>query len=140
MTIRRYFAATATFTGLAIALAAPASSDMNGHYTYTETDAAGRASNSDWYVTPCGDGCVAVALTPGGPTKQAHLVNGQWALDSTDNLECEDGTSVPNATTAHFTWDPNTLAGTVVSTDTLPVCGEQPGHQETNTMKLVQVP
>jgi hypothetical protein len=113
---------------------------MNGHYTYTETDAAGRASNSDWYVTPCGDGCVAVALTPGGPTKQAHLVNGQWALDSSDNLECEDGTSVPNATTAHFTWDPNTLAGTVVSTDTLPVCGEQPGHQETNTMKLVQVP
>ena len=81
-----------------------------------------------------------MALTPGGPTKQAHRAYGQWALDSADSIECEDGASVPNATTAHFTWDPNTLVGTVVSTDTLPVCGELPGHEETNTMKLVQVP
>jgi len=140
MTVGRCIAASALFTGLATALAAPASSDMNGHYTYTETEAAGQAANSDWYVTPCGDGCASVAFTPGGPTKQAHIVDGQWVLDSTDNLECEDGTSVPNATTAHFTWDPNTLAGTVVSTDVVPVCGEQPGHQETNNMKLVLVP
>ena len=139
MAIGRGFAATAIFTGLATALAAPALSEMNGHYTYTETDAAGQAANSDWYVTPCGDGCASVALTPGGPTKQAHIVDGQWVLDSTDNLECEDGTSAPNATTAHFTWDPNTLTGTVVSTDVVPVCGEQPGHQETNKMKLVLV-
>jgi hypothetical protein len=140
MAIGRAFATTAIFTGLATALAAPASSDMNGHYTFTETDASGQAASSDWYVTPCGDGCVSVALTPGGPTKQANVVNGQWVLDSTDKLECEDGTTAPDATTAHFTWDPNTLAGTVVSTDIVPVCGEQPGHQESNTMKLVQVP
>ena len=140
MTVLRFFAASALFTGLATALAAPASSDMNGHYAYTETDAAGQAANSDWYVTPCGDGCASVAFAPGGPTTQAHIVDGQWALDSSDHLECEDGTSVPNATTAHFTWDPNTLVGTVVSTDVVPVCGEQPGHQETNKMKLVLVP
>jgi hypothetical protein len=140
MAIGRAFATTAIFTGLATALAAPASSDMNGHYTFTETDASGQAASSDWYVTPCGDGCVSVAFTPGGPTKQANVVNGQWVLDSTDNLECEDGTTAPDATTAHFTWDPKTLAGTVVSTDIVPICGEQPGHQESNTMKLVRVP
>jgi len=140
MTFQRCLAATALFTGLATALAAPAYSDMNGHYTFTETDAGGQAATSDWYVAPCGDGCIEVALTPGGPTKEAHLVAGQWVLDSTDSLECEDGTHTPDATTAHFSWDPNTLAGTVVSTDVVPVCGEQPGHQETNTMTLKQVP
>ena len=140
MTIRRCLASTAIFTGLATALAAPASSDINGHYTFTETDAAGAAASSDWYVSPCGDGCLAVALTPGGPTKQAHLVDGQWVLDSTDSLECEDGTHAPDATTAHFSWNPDTLAGTVVSTDVKPVCGQQAGHQETNNMTLKQVP
>jgi hypothetical protein len=141
MAIKRAFAATATLAGLALALAAPSSADdFNGHYTYTETDPAGQAATSDWYVTPCGDGCASVALTPGGPAMQAHLANGQWTFDSTDSLECEDGTSVPNATTAHRTWDPNTLAGTVQATDVLPVCGQQPGHVETNTMTLKQVP
>jgi hypothetical protein len=141
MAIERGIAAAAIFTGLAIALAAPSSADdFNGHYTFTETEPNGPAASSDWYVTPCGDGCVNVALKPGGPTKQAHLNNGQWSLDSTDSLECEDGTSAPDATTAHFTWDANTLTGTVVSTDTKPVCGQQAGHQETNNMKLVRVP
>jgi hypothetical protein len=141
MAIERGIAAAAILTGLTIALAAPSSADdFNGHYTFTETDPSGHASSSDWYVTPCGDGCASVALTPGGPTKQAHLNNGQWNLDSTDSLECEDGSSAPDATTAHFNWDANTLAGTVVSTDVKPVCGQQAGHQETNDMKLVRVP
>lgn len=141
MALGRVFTATAVFTGLAIALAASSfASDMNGHYTYTETDPTGQVATSDWYVTPCGDGCADVAFTPGGPTRQAHLVNGQWTLDSTDSLECEDGTKVPNATNAHFTWDPNTLTGKVATTDIVPVCGEQPGHQETNDMKLTPAP
>ena len=141
MAFGRALAATATLSAFALALAAPSSADdFNGHYSFTETDAAGHAASSDWYVTPCGDGCAAVALTPGGPTKQAHLANGQWTLDSTDNLQCDNGSTVPNATTAHFTWDANTLAGTVVSTDVVPVCGEQPGHQETNNMQLNLVP
>jgi hypothetical protein len=140
MAIGRGFATTAILTGLALALAAPASGDMNGHYTYTETDPSGASVTGDWYVTPCGDGCVSVALTPGGPTRQAHLINGQWTLDSTDSLQCEDGTNVPNATNAHYTWDPNTLAGTVVATDVVAVCGQQPGHQETNNMQLKQAP
>src|ERR1700743_3717856 len=28
-------------------------------------------------------------------------------------LSCPDGTVLPNAVSAHYTWDPNTLAGTV---------------------------
>ena len=141
MAIGRALATAATLTGVALALAAPSSADdFNGHYSYTETDPTGHAATSDWYVTPCGDGCANVALTPGGPTKQAHLNNGQWTLDSTDNLQCEDGSSVPNATTAHFTWDANTLAGTAVLTDVVPVCGQQVGHQETNNIQLKLVP
>jgi hypothetical protein len=140
MTIRRCLAVSVLFTGLATALAAPAWSDMNGHYKYTETDAAGQVITGDWYVNPCGDGCVTVALTPGGPTREAHIDNGQWVLDGKDNLECTDGTVIPDATTAHFSWDPNTLAGNVVTTDLVPVCGEQPGHQETNTMQLALAP
>jgi len=136
MAIGRGFATTAILTSLALALAAPASGD----YTYTETDPSGHSVTSDWYVTPCGDGCASVALTPGGPSGQAHLVNGQWTMDSTDSVQCDDGTNVPNATKAHYTWDPNTLAGTVVSTDVLAVCGQQPGHQENNTMQLKQAP
>lgn len=141
MAFGRALAGYATLSALALALAAPSSADdFNGHYKYTETDAAGQVVTGDWYVNPCGDGCASVALTPGGPTRDAHIVNGQWVLDGTDNLECSDGTSVPDAATAHFSWDPNTLAGTVVTTDVVSVCGEPVGHQETNTMKLVQVP
>jgi hypothetical protein len=140
MAIGRGFGTTAILTGLALALAAPASADLNGHYTYTETDPSGHSVTSDWYVTPCGDGCASVAVTPGGPAQQAHLVNGQWTLDSTESVDCDNGTSVPNATTAHYTWDPNTLTGTIQTTDVLPACGQQPGYQTTNNLKLTQVP
>ena len=139
MAIGRALAATAVFTGLATALAAPAWSDMNGHYKYTETDAAGQAVTGDWYVVPCGDGCVSVSLTPSGPKRDAHNVNGQWVLDGDDELECSDGTKIPDATSAHFTWDANTLEGNVVTTDKVSVCGEPAGHQETNQLKLVHV-
>lgn len=139
MTVRRCLAGGALLTGLAAALAAPASADMNGHYTYTETDSAGQVINGDWYVVPCGDGCVSVSLTPSGPKRQAHMVNNQWVMDGTDELECSDGTKIPDATNAHFTWDPNTLEGNVVTTDVVSVCGEPVGHQETNTLKLVHV-
>ena len=62
MVATRAIATTAMLAALAVgtastALAAPT---MNGHYTYTSTGANGQSVTSDWYVTPCGDGCVNV--------------------------------------------------------------------------------
>ncbi len=142
MAITRCFAA-AVFAGLAFALAAPASAvtEMSGHYIAVVTDSARQSISNDWYVTSCGDGCASVAHSPGGPTwKQANVVNGQWTLESVDNVDCGDGTSVPNALSAHYTWDPNTLAGKVLDTYTVPACGNPAGAQGTNTLQLKKAP
>jgi hypothetical protein len=49
---------------------------------------------------------------------------------------CADGSTVPNAATAHWTWDPNTLAGTQQITDKVPVCGNPAGFTLTNNFQL----
>jgi hypothetical protein len=145
MFIGRGFAATAIFAGLALGLAPPASAApvMSGHYIRTETDPqTGQSETDDWYATPCGDGCASLAPTPDGPPiSQARLVNGQWTLESAVHaLICPDGTGVPNAVSAHYTWDPNTLAGTVQVTYNVPACGNPAGYQTTNDVQITQVP
>ena len=145
MTIARGFAATVIFAGLAVgsASAAWAETTMSGHYIRIETDPqTGQSETDDWYATPCGDGCASLASTPGGPAiSQARLVNGQWTLDSAiHTLNCPDGTVVPNAVSAHYTWDPNTLAGTVQINSNGSACGIPAGYERTNDVQIRQAP
>jgi hypothetical protein len=145
MTITRGIAAAAMLAGLAVGTASTAWADttMSGHYIVTNTSPqTGQSQTNDWYATPCGDGCANVAVTPGGPAGwQARLVNGQWTMDvNGGNAHCPDGTVVPNATSNHFTWDANTLAGTVETTGNAPACGNSAGYTQTNNVQLRQAP
>jgi hypothetical protein len=143
MTITRGIAAAAMLAGLAVGTASTAWADttMSGHYIVTNTD-KGYSVTNDWYVTPCGDGCANVAVTPGGPAgSQARLDNGQWTMDiNGGNAHCPDGTVVPNANSNHYTWDPNTLAGTVETTLNVPACGGPAGYSHANDVQLRQAP
>ena len=145
MSVTRSFAIAATLTAVAVGAAATAWADpptMSGHYIRTETSQTGQSETDDWYATPCGDGCASLASTPGGPAiSQARLVNGQWTLDSAiHTLNCPDGTVVPNAVSAHYTWDPNTLAGTVQITSNGSACGIPAGYERTNDVQIRQAP
>jgi hypothetical protein len=142
MAIARSLAATAMFAGLALAFAAPviAAPQMSGHYIETETDpATGHQDTYDWYFTPCGDGCASITGAHGGNIAQAQLVDGQWTFDTPATQGCADGTNTP--ATDHITWDPNTLAGTMLITLASPGCGGQPaGTQLTWNVQLTQAP
>ena len=144
MTITRGIAAAAMLAGLAVGTASAAWADttMSGRYIRTETSQTGQSETADWYATPCGDGCASIASTPGGPAiSQARLANGQWTLTSSSHrLECPDGTVVPNAVNAYYTWDPNTLAGTVQIISIGPACNIPAGFQKTNTVQFTHVP
>ena len=145
MTITRGFAATVIFTGLAVGTASAAWADttMSGHYIRTETNPqTGESVTDGWYATPCGNGCTSIASTPGGPEEsRARLVNGQWTLASVlHTLACPDGTVVPNAVSGQYTWDPNTLAGTVQLTYNVPACGNPAGYQTTNSVQFTPAP
>jgi hypothetical protein len=135
------FASSALLAGLAVGTASTAWADttMSGHYIRTQTGRDGAPHTADWYFTPCGDGCASV-VSGSTPLGQAQFVNGQWTVDGTANAICPDGTFVPNASSVHYTWDPNTLAGTVQETANLPACGAAPGYQETDNVQLRQAP
>ena len=140
MAIAWGFATAAMLAGLAAGTAGPAlaAPTMSGHYIETETDQAGRSGTNDWYFTPCGDGCASVVIIAVGMQFQARLVNAQWTMDTTGNAVCADGSVVPNALSDHYTWDPNTLAGTVQLSANVPACGYPPGKSMTNTLQLRQ--
>jgi hypothetical protein len=162
MAVARCITATAFLGGLALGLAAPAGAwgpagpapfpadfDTNAHYIGTQIDPKtgqpliieGQPVHNDWYFSPCGDGCASAAHSPGGPpVGQAHLVNGQWVLETTDAAECPDGTVVPNAVAGRRTWDPNTLAETVQTTGILPACGNPAGVTKTVNGQLALAP
>jgi hypothetical protein len=114
MTVTRGTAAAAMLAGLAVDTASVAwtAPTMSGHYTKTTNDPSGRTFTSDWYFTPCGDGCANITITQGGLNSQARLVSGPWTMTLTAPAACSDGTVVPNGETTHYSWDPNTLAGT----------------------------
>src|SRR4029077_9226835 len=158
MVVARCITATAFVGGLALGLAAPAGAapapfpadfQTDGHYIGTQLDPKtgqpltieGHKVSNHWYFSPCGDGCASAAHTPDGPpVGQAHLVNGQWVLDTTDAAECPDGTEVPNAIAGHRTWDPNTLAETIQTTGIEPACGSPPGLTQTVNGQLPLAP
>jgi hypothetical protein len=110
---------------------------MSGHYIVTETAAGDRSATDHWYFAPCGNGCASVAPKGAKAFGQAHLVGGQWVLDVTgETAVCQDGTQVPNALSAHYTWDPSTLAGTVQKTADAAECGDPAGYQATGNIQL----
>jgi hypothetical protein len=162
MAVARCITATGFLAGLALGLAAPAGAwgppgpapfpadfQTDGHYIGTQIDPKtgqpltieGHPVTNNWYFTPCGDGCALLAAAPGGqPLWQARLVNNQWTMDGVGNVVCADGVKVPHARTAHFTWDPSTLAGTVVGTYLVQACSHPVGGTETNSIQLRQAP
>jgi hypothetical protein len=118
---------------------AAAANQMSGHYIEIVTTPDGNTHNHDWYLTPCGDGCASVAITPGGQSwGQAHLVNGQWTMDGPTDEFCPDGTTVPMALTGHTAWDANTFAGSSQLTGTVAACGHPAGYQWTNKIQFRQ--
>jgi hypothetical protein len=158
MAIARCITATAFLGGIALGLAAPAGAwpaplpadfQTDGHYIGTQIDpntgqpfiVEGHTVSNHWYFSPCGDGCASAAHTAGGPpVGQAHLVNGQWVLDTTDAAECPDGTTVANAIAGHRTWDPNTLVETIQTTGIVPACGNPAGLTKTVNGQLALAP
>jgi hypothetical protein len=143
MTVTRAIGATAMLAGLAIGTAGTAWADttMSGHYVMNETNTGGQTTALDLYFTPCGDGCANVSRrTGGGAAFQARLVNGQWTMDGPGDVNCPDGTVVRNASNDHYTWDPNTLAGTDVITVNVPSCGDPAGNKGTNSIQFRQAP
>jgi hypothetical protein len=140
MAIARVFAATAALAGLAVATASTAWADpMSGSYTMTSISPGGVKMTTDWSVQACGggnggDGCIYVKAGAGG--SQAHLIDGQWVMDTMNDLRCADGTYTMFATNAHMTWDPNTLAGTNEISYIMPACGHPAGFHQTNQISL----
>ncbi len=140
MIATRAIVKTAMLVALAVGTAgtAWAAPTMNGHYTYTSTAANGQSVTSDWYITPCGDGCVNVTTNSGAA--EARLVDGKWTGDANSDAKCPDGTIVPNAFSNHYAWDPNSLAGTVAVTYNVSACGSPAGATGVNRMQLKLVP
>jgi hypothetical protein len=140
MAIARGFAAAAMLAGLAVGTATTAWADpMSGSYTLTSISPGGTKMTTDWTVQPCGggyggDGCIYVKAGAGG--SQAHLIDGQWVLDTMNDLRCPDGQYLMFATNAHMVWDPNTLAGTNQISYIMPACGHPAGYVQTNQISL----
>lgn len=141
MTVARSFAVAAAFAAVAVGAAIPASAApaMSGHYVETETGAGERSTTDNWYFGSCGEGCASVARKGAKAFGRAQLVGGQWVLDvKGETAMCQDGTQVPDALSAHYSWDPNTLAGTVQTTADAPECGDPAGYQATDNIQLRQ--
>jgi hypothetical protein len=101
---------------------------MSGHYikTITGPTGGGHTVIEDWFFTPCGDGCADMSSPAAGGSVRAMLVNGQWTIDSISDVVCKDGTTEGLAANTHYTWDPNTLAGTVQVIQRQAVCDHAP--------------
>ncbi len=139
MGIARGFVATALFAGLVVGAAGTAWADtptMNGNYTETATTPSGGTLTSSWTVNSCGDGCIYIKAGAGG--SQAWLVDGQWVLDTLNNISCRDGSYTQYGANSHMTWDPNTLAGTAQHTYIVPACGRPAGYTETDQIQIKQ--
>ena len=125
MTTGRVLTAVAAFAAIAIGTSSPAwAEDMSGPYMAQEIG----DPPAVWIFTPCGSGCADV-LFADGRTAQATIDRGQWRLDDVGNstaIKCTaDGTQSPGS--AHYSWDPITLAGQVWATDDSGACGALPG-------------
>jgi hypothetical protein len=136
--MRKTLVATATLAAVAIALAVPASADpvMSGTYNVQTADTVGTTT---WTATPCGSGCTNIVSSTGF-SGQAHLVGGQWHLDTSgpNAWRCDDGSS--HSGVQHSVWDPVMLTGTEVVTHTEAACGFAAGVDgPSHAMTLTQV-
>lgn len=113
--------ALASLAGLA-GLPVPAHADPgshSGHYVETSTnrDSGGTVTNH-WFFTPCGPDCASVQMCDnekreGCTSARAQLVKDRWEMDvSHIDIACPDGLVVPDATSFHYEWNPDTLRGT----------------------------
>jgi hypothetical protein len=107
---------------------------MSGHYIRSTPypTGGGHTLTEDWFFTPCGDGCADMSSPATGGGARAMLVNGQWTIDTISDVVCMDGTTEGNAANAHYTWDPNTLAGTVQVIQRQAVCDHAPQSYTVN--------
>jgi hypothetical protein len=141
VTVARNIAVTTAFAGLIVGAAGTASAGaptMDGGYTLTSTSPGGKSVDTDWTVNSCGEGCVYIKAGAGG--SQAHFVDGQWVMNTIDNIQCADGSWVLYAANAHMTWDPNSLAGSNILTYIVPACGLPPGHSQSNQIQIKATP
>jgi hypothetical protein len=143
MNATRSFAVAGTFAAVAAGAAGPASAApvMTGHYIRTATGptGGGRTFAEDWFFRPCGDGCADMSSPSVAGGARAMLVDGQWTMDSLSDVVCKDGTTEGNAANTQYTWDPNTLAGTVQVTQNQSVC-DHPRQSYTLTFHLTKAP
>ena len=143
MNVTRSFAVAATSAAVAVGAPAPASAApvMSGHYIKTTADPAGggRTFTEHWYFTPCGEGCADMSSPATGGGSRAMLVIGQWTIDSISDIVCKDGTTEGNAAKTRYTWDPNTLAGTVQVIQNRSVCDHAP-QSYTVSVQLTKAP
>jgi hypothetical protein len=127
MIIGRGVTAVAIFAAVAVGTAGPAragTNEMSGPFTAVEQGDPPEV----WMFTPCGHGCAKVTFAD-GRTAVATVDNGQWILDELDNptaVKCTANGS-ENPGTAHYSWDPTTLAGQTWATDDSGACGADPG-------------
>lgn len=113
---------------------------MSGHYIKATTGpGGGRTFTENWYFTPCGDGCADMSSPAAGVSGRAMLVDGQWTLDSTEDIVCKGGVTEGNAASAHYTWDANTLTGTVQVDQRQPVC-DHPPRSYSLSFRLTKAP
>ncbi|BBZ42792.1 hypothetical protein [Mycobacterium parmense] len=141
MAIARRFAATAMFVGLAAGAPGTAWADtptMDGSYTLTSTTPSGGTLTTSWTVNSCGDGCVWIKAGAGGGP--ARLVDGQWVMDTMNNISCADGSYIQYGANSHMTWDPTTLTGTADHTYLVPACGRPAGYTQTDKISISQTP
>jgi hypothetical protein len=143
MNVTRSFAVAATFAAVVVGAASPASAApvMSGHYikTITGPTGGGHTVAEDWFFTPCGDGCADMWSPAAGGGARAMLVDGQWTMDSISDVVCNDGTTEGNAANTHYTWDPNTLAGTVQVIQKQGVC-DHARQSYTLSVQLTKAP
>lgn len=67
------------------------------------------------------------------------MINGKWTFDGISDAVCS-GQTFPDAISSHYTWDPNTLAGTEQITIRSRACSQPAGTQLTNVIQLRQAP
>ncbi|SLD05548.1 Uncharacterised protein [Mycobacteroides abscessus subsp. abscessus] len=112
---------------IALAPVAVADTQMSGHYIRTAVNReSGGTMTTHWYATPCGQGCASIEICANDKhercgTAKASLVDGRWDMQVRVTLVCTDQNGnpageIPGGAIAHYTWDPNTLAG-VAETD-----------------------
>ena len=110
---------------------------MSGHYHESDTNlTTGIVTPNEFEFTPCGEGCADAVIGGSGVPQRARLHGDQWSMDLDANVNCPDGSHMPNAATTHLAWDANSLTGTARFTYKYSACGNAAGFTFTNTIQF----